>query len=149
MKWYPDREMKCPLCDESNDSVKHLFFECSFAKIIWADLRLKSQLMDLSYEWDDVLLKMINLPCNNSIASVFRRLVVSASIYYIWNERNKRLFAGDKRDAKKVLKIIIDHIIMKLDSLKVNNSAQVVKVGKDWQVKMNVKIQEICIEKWK
>ncbi|GJW27092.1 hypothetical protein Tco_0040903 [Tanacetum coccineum] len=77
------------------------------------------------------------MACNNSIRSVLRRLILAACVYYIWDERNKRLFGNQKRDYKTVLFTIINHIRMKLTSLKVKNSAQVAKVNKDWQVTLN------------
>ncbi|GJX79146.1 RNA-directed DNA polymerase, eukaryota, reverse transcriptase zinc-binding domain protein [Tanacetum coccineum] len=34
-------------------------------------------------------------PCSNSIWSVLRRIVLATPVYYIWKERNSRLFTGE------------------------------------------------------
>ena len=96
MKWYHDRQMKCSLCGNCPDSVKHLFFECPFSVEIWNEIKKKSQLMDMSADWEGIINRMIELPCNNSINNIVRRLVLATRMYYIWVERNKMLFAVEK-----------------------------------------------------
>ena len=138
--------MKCSLCEECPDSVEHLFFECSFAKKVWSELRKKNQLKDLPGEWEAIINKMVSMPCNNSIASVVRRLVMAASLYFIWTERNKRLFTEEKKSPKDLIKAIIDNVRLKMASLKVKSSVQVSDVSKEWQVQMNERKQDIWIE---
>ncbi|PWA97923.1 reverse transcriptase zinc-binding domain-containing protein [Artemisia annua] len=140
--------MQCSLCEGSPDSIKHLFFECSYAEKIWSELRKKSQLVDMPYEWEAILHKMVSLPCNNSISSVVRRIVIAASVYFIWMERNKRLFTREKRNPNELLKTIIEHVRLKLASLKVKSSVQIYKVSKEWQIQMNVRRQDYMYLFW-
>ncbi|GJT70964.1 ribonuclease H-like domain-containing protein [Tanacetum coccineum] len=51
-----------------------------------------------------------------------RRVVLAACVYYIWDERNKRLFGNQKRNHEALMQLIINNIRMKLVSLKVKNS---------------------------
>nr|GEY27694.1 hypothetical protein [Tanacetum cinerariifolium] len=46
------------------------------------------------------------------------RLALSAGVYQIWNERNKRLFQNMERDWESVYKAIIDEVRGRLTSLK-------------------------------
>ena len=39
MVWNSNKDMKCSLCNMTNDSHKHLFFECEFSKSIWEKLK--------------------------------------------------------------------------------------------------------------
>ena len=77
---------------------------------------------------------------NESIRSVLSRIIFAACVYFIWNERNKRLFTNDKHDSKELINIVINHIRLKLSSLKVKRSIPVMKVCNNWDVIMNGKL---------
>nr|GEY00966.1 zinc finger, CCHC-type [Tanacetum cinerariifolium] len=47
---------------------------------------------------------MIDLGFNNSIDNIVRRLMLGASVYMIWKERNTRLFQGKKQTEEVVIK---------------------------------------------
>ncbi|XP_071738976.1 uncharacterized protein [Rutidosis leptorrhynchoides] len=95
--WMPHMQMICPLCEKTNDSVNHLFFQCDY--------------------------------------SGFNRLVLAACVYFIWQERNARLFRHQKKAATKVGEDVQNYIRWKLLSLKVKNSSAVKKVAELWNLK--------------
>ncbi|PWA82932.1 reverse transcriptase domain, Reverse transcriptase zinc-binding domain protein [Artemisia annua] len=35
LRWYPERQMTCTFCGNEPDSIKHLFFECTYSLNIW------------------------------------------------------------------------------------------------------------------
>lgn len=80
--------------------------------------------------------------------SILRRIVLAACVYYVWNERNKRLFANEKRDYKVLLTVIVNNIRLKLASLKVKKSAKIDEVSKRWQVYMNQIDSDSLIKDW-
>ncbi|GJX09402.1 RNA-directed DNA polymerase, eukaryota, reverse transcriptase zinc-binding domain protein [Tanacetum coccineum] len=100
-------------------------------------LKRKMYMDDVNNEWENILNRVIEMAYNNSIKSILRRVMLAACVYFIWDERNKRLFGNPKRNHETVLLLIINNIRMKLMSLKVNNSAQVADVNREWQVSMN------------
>ena len=82
--------------------------------------------------------------------SVLGRIVVAACVYYIWCERNKRLFSGEKRSYKEVKKAILNNVRFKLACLTVKESKKAADVYDQWQVPMNIRMQnESVIEQWK
>ena len=101
-------------------------------------------------KWDNILNKMVSMPCNNSIMSILRRLVFAACIYFIWNERNKRVFSDEKKSCQEILKTIVHHVRMRLASLTVKRSPMVVMVYNQWNVPMNIneKGNETVMEVW-
>ena len=133
VKWYPGKQVSCPLCETCPDSVTHVFFEWPFSNKIWRELKKKSQQEELSNNWNEILNGLISKLCNKSIMSILRRIVLAACVYYVWNERNKRLFANEKRDYKVLLTVIVNNIRLKLAS----KSAKIDEVSKRWQVYMN------------
>ncbi|GJY90847.1 RNA-directed DNA polymerase, eukaryota, reverse transcriptase zinc-binding domain protein [Tanacetum coccineum] len=137
IKWYPGKQVSCPLCEECPDSHEHLFFKCPYSMKIWIELKKKINMEEVNNDWENILNRVTDMACNNSIRSVLRRVVLAACVYYIWDERNKRLFGNQKRNHEALMQLIINNIRMKLVSLKVKNSIQVSTVSKEWQVTMN------------
>ncbi|GJV21521.1 hypothetical protein Tco_1370541 [Tanacetum coccineum] len=80
--------------------------------------------------WMDIVEKVADLPCSNTIRSILRRIILATFVYYIWKERNSRLFTNNKVTAQ-------DNIRLQLLSLKVKDSAQVKLVATEWNIKMN------------
>ena len=78
--------------------------------------RIKQETM--SNKWAEIIQEMVDLPCNRSIMSILRRVAIAACIYYIWNEKNKRLFADAKRSSQELQREIYSCVRLKLASLK-------------------------------
>ncbi|GKB03880.1 RNA-directed DNA polymerase, eukaryota, reverse transcriptase zinc-binding domain protein [Tanacetum coccineum] len=95
-KWYPRMVATCPLCSNCPDPHTHLFFECQFSKQIWGMIKDMAQNRNISYVWKDIIDQFSKMPCKRSIGSIVRRLCLAASVYFIWNERHRRLFANEK-----------------------------------------------------
>ncbi|GKD38338.1 hypothetical protein Tco_1258545, partial [Tanacetum coccineum] len=57
-------------------------------------------------------------------------------IYYIWQERNNRIFKQEKRDTETMANLIKETAMMKLIGLKVKDSATVNEVERRWQIQM-------------
>lgn len=56
--WYPNQIYKCPLCEQCNDSIRHLFFQCKYAKKIWAEMKNRIVFKGLSDEIGDIVEKL-------------------------------------------------------------------------------------------
>ncbi|GJZ85987.1 hypothetical protein Tco_0657597 [Tanacetum coccineum] len=128
--------MKCTLCNICSDSHNHLFFNCSYTKKIWESLKMKVELSNTGNDWQDIVSSMAARNCSNNIKSILQRITLSTVVYYVWQERNARIFTQDKRDTETLLKIVTESIRMHLMSLGVKRSYQVEKVAKVWEVEM-------------
>nr|GEY52969.1 hypothetical protein [Tanacetum cinerariifolium] len=93
-KWYPRKTVICPMCEKCRDSHDHLFFKCSYFDEIWIDIKKMIKIKEVANERDEVLNKMTVMACNNSIRGILGRIVLAASVYFIWDERNKRVFGN-------------------------------------------------------
>ncbi|GJU04828.1 RNA-directed DNA polymerase, eukaryota, reverse transcriptase zinc-binding domain protein [Tanacetum coccineum] len=126
--------MVCGLCMMDEESHNHLFFQCEYSKAIWKKLQLMMGSNISSQCWKDTVEFMSNKPCFNNIWSIIRRLCLGASVYFIWQERNFRLFRDQKRDWKCLLNIVCDTIRARLMGLTVKNSIEVNKAAAVWDV---------------
>ncbi|GJZ09213.1 hypothetical protein Tco_0543496 [Tanacetum coccineum] len=122
----------CPLCSKSNDSHNHLFFKCEFSTPIWDATKRKMNAANATNEWDQIVQTMGNFKCSNSIWSVLRRIGLAACVYYVWKERNDRIFTQIKKSYQTVLQHIMENIRLHLMSLSVKKSANTVKVADLW-----------------
>ncbi|GJX16276.1 hypothetical protein Tco_0404757 [Tanacetum coccineum] len=89
---------------------------------------LKMLNVKLSECWDHVIDEMKVLPSNKNIWSIVRRLVCGTAVYYIWQERNNRLFKNEKRDINTIINIAKEAVGMKLLGIKVKESGMLKKV---------------------
>ncbi|GJX75707.1 RNA-directed DNA polymerase, eukaryota, reverse transcriptase zinc-binding domain protein [Tanacetum coccineum] len=72
---------------------------------------------------------IIARPMGNSIWSIIQRLVIGAAVYFIWQERNLRIFQSKVRSVESLCCVIKDHVRFRLLSLKVKRSCQSYDVG--------------------
>ncbi|GKB76003.1 hypothetical protein Tco_0942898 [Tanacetum coccineum] len=99
MKSHPQLPIRCPLCGLQPDSHSHLFFECLFSSKPMSRQR--------------------------TAKSVIGRLILAATSYFIWIERNNRVFKKVKRSPEEIRDIIMVTVRLKLITFKFKNTAMV------------------------
>ncbi|XP_071728746.1 uncharacterized protein [Rutidosis leptorrhynchoides] len=104
-------------------------------KNVWKIMKSLILFQGLTYKIGDIITSMTNYPFKNQIWSVITRLVIAAAVYYIWQERNKRLFKGEKKNEKDLAELAIDFIRVKLLTLKVKQSKNIHKAEEIWEIK--------------
>ncbi|GJU79607.1 sucrose synthase [Tanacetum coccineum] len=82
--------------------------------------------------WYDILYYLMKRPINKSIWSILQRLVLGASVYIMWQERNLRTFQSRRRSLDEVCNLIKDVVRLRVMSLSLIPSAQVFDVAKIW-----------------
>ena len=104
--------MNCSLCGVCLDSHPHLFFECSFANEVWRGVRMEMDWNGVLNTWDAILEAL-----NDRVLApkgLKRKLILAASVYMIWRERNRRLFTDHKRPTRQLIKDICSVIHLRL-----------------------------------
>lgn len=124
MMWNSQNNLKCPLCGSVNDSHEHLFFKCKYSEEIWNAIKDKLKRKNWDMDWRNVITMIASGKCGNNILSVLHRIVIATTVYYIWHERNQRLFEQNERNSKSLLNGIMESIKLQLLSLKVKKSVR-------------------------
>ncbi|XP_020250863.1 uncharacterized protein LOC109828245 [Asparagus officinalis] len=97
---------QCCLCSgQITESRDHLFFECTFSSYIWNSIMDWMNFKKKSCNWNQVW-NWFSSMRGKSLQVKLRRLVLTASIYCIWRERNARLFTQKIRSADHLIKVI-------------------------------------------
>nr|GEZ17767.1 hybrid signal transduction histidine kinase M [Tanacetum cinerariifolium] len=65
--------------------------------LLWKESQKLMNTNNLPDSWEDVIQKMSKMKNNNSIWNIVRRISLGSTVYFIWNERNPRLFKGEER----------------------------------------------------
>ncbi|GJU04045.1 RNA-directed DNA polymerase, eukaryota, reverse transcriptase zinc-binding domain protein [Tanacetum coccineum] len=126
-KWGNQDVNRCCLCLNDSEDLKHLFFKCSYAKKVWGMVLSMTDIDNIKYEWEEIIHLLINAGNGNNINSVCRRLMLGASVYNIWNERNRRIFQDKKLNEEDIVKRITEVVKCKLSRLIVKDSADYIK----------------------
>ncbi|XP_074309195.1 uncharacterized protein LOC141643784 [Silene latifolia] len=95
---------RCSLCECASENVSHLFFACSYAQTVWSSL----------LDWIHVTYSPTDLPGAFSWILLtqsldkrhIRSCLLLATVYYLWQERNRRIFAGLQRPPE-----VLGHLI--------------------------------------
>ncbi|XP_071688031.1 uncharacterized protein [Rutidosis leptorrhynchoides] len=101
----------CPLCGVCSDSLAHLFFECSFSRDVWQKVLLLSAIATHT-DWMLISNELATGPINSAYV-VVSKLMFAACVYFIWQERNSRIFKkGEMRVYKTFNKANLDNVIV-------------------------------------
>ncbi|GJY61990.1 hypothetical protein Tco_0462647 [Tanacetum coccineum] len=111
-------DLSCSLCDLQEDSHEHLFFECNFSKQVWFKVKRFTGLSNSMPSIDSIIHDIIHFAKRKSSRSIIAKLVVAATTYFIWQERNNRMFKKSKRSVEQVADCIINVVRLKLLSCK-------------------------------
>ncbi|PWA62510.1 hypothetical protein CTI12_AA360790 [Artemisia annua] len=71
----------------------------------------------------------------NNFGWAMDKLILAASVYFIWQERNRRLFTGVSRNVESVINCIKDSVKTRLLALKVKKSTKSQRTASKWGLK--------------
>ena len=97
---------RCSFCLRNNEDHNHLFFECSYTKVLWwnvydrCDIPRMTRSLDKWIRWATITWH------GKSFVNFSRKLGFAATVYCIWQEQNARSFA----DVSKTSNLVFDQI---------------------------------------
>nr|GEU74353.1 reverse transcriptase domain, reverse transcriptase zinc-binding domain protein [Tanacetum cinerariifolium] len=110
--------LRCPLCDLVPDSHDHLFFECAFSSHVWSKVRVLGGMDSIPPRIIDVTNFINPISKSNTTVSILSRRVLAATSYYVWLERNGRLFKKKTLTSDQIVDVIISMVRLKLVAFK-------------------------------
>lgn len=93
--------LRCPLCSIVPDTHSHLFFECPYSTQIWCSMRKFAGMDLVSSKWSDIDDWLQPISKRNICRSVIGRLILGASVCFIWQERNLRIYKKGSRSTSQ------------------------------------------------
>ncbi|XP_022019023.1 uncharacterized protein LOC110919054 [Helianthus annuus] len=129
------RLMCCPLCNYGRDSRDHLFFQCSYAAKIWSIVKEKVDMVNVNDSWSSIMAWIELNASSKTLEHIVCKLVVAASTYFIWQERNNQLFSNIHRKEEMVAQIILDMVRLRIMSFKIGRHGNYRKLLETWGVR--------------
>ncbi|KAJ6395066.1 hypothetical protein OIU77_024134 [Salix suchowensis] len=118
----------CVLCNREPETHCHLFFSCSFSKQVWEAVNLKAGIQWPGLPWDQLTIWAgLNLNKKNQISCQIARLILAASVYYVWQERNRRVFSNQRQGRDYIAKEIFQVIRTHLSCMTINSIPEHIK----------------------
>ncbi|KAJ9535929.1 hypothetical protein OSB04_un000909 [Centaurea solstitialis] len=108
-------DLLCSLCGLVRDSHDHLFFECTFSRQVWLKIMDEVDWFDFPCSWSAIVDALTE--ADTAPKSLTHQLALAASVYFVWSERNQRLFT-DKRNpvpyiVQQILSTVFDRVAWK------------------------------------
>ncbi|GJV01914.1 RNA-directed DNA polymerase, eukaryota, reverse transcriptase zinc-binding domain protein [Tanacetum coccineum] len=131
-RWFSVSDLSCHLCRNENESHSHLFFACAYSRRLWERLKPMGKMENISNAWANVISWISNKPASNKIWSIIQRLVFGAAIYFIWQERNSRIFQQMDRSEDSLFEVVVSTVRLRLRSLKLKQTPDVIDASEIW-----------------
>ncbi|GKE27074.1 reverse transcriptase domain, reverse transcriptase zinc-binding domain protein, partial [Tanacetum coccineum] len=128
----------CPLCEMHPDSHEHLFFDCSFSQQVWSRVKHFAGLMGSSSSLDSIVSILMPIAKRNTVKSCIGKLTFAAAAYFIWQERNSRLFKSLKRSIQEVVDCIMSAVRLKLLSCRFRKSKDAIMFARLWELPLSM-----------
>ena len=132
--------LRCPLCKGQQDSHEHLFFECLFSVQVWNLVMDMAGMRGISSKWSDIVAWLLPISRQNKVTTIVGRLLVAASSYFVWQERNNRIHGKCGRQPDEVAKSIVDTVRLKLATIRFKKNARVEQMKRTWKI-ANVQVE--------
>ncbi|GJV80958.1 hypothetical protein Tco_1516828 [Tanacetum coccineum] len=132
--------LRCIFYQIQIDSHEHLFFECVYSANVWSLVCVYVEMDDVRPMLYDILLWLQPMATKRTSKGVVGKLILAASSYYIWRERNNRLFKGTRRSPKELRDLIIVTVRLKLVSFRFKNTMTVQRLLALWKMPSNFRV---------
>nr|XP_043613460.1 uncharacterized protein LOC122585388 [Erigeron canadensis] len=110
---------------------------------VWSSLHSLAGMELISELWDDICTALIAKAHSRSARSVVGRLIVAAIAYFVWQERNNRLFTDKVRPVGRVIALIKETVRLRLVTLNFKNTPRVVSLLEDWKLPKSIMFEEL------
>ncbi|GJZ25082.1 RNA-directed DNA polymerase, eukaryota, reverse transcriptase zinc-binding domain protein [Tanacetum coccineum] len=139
-KWYPNKVFECSLCQNEADSHEHLFFKCEYAQRVWKKVCIIARINIKDEQWEEIIKAMSLRYKKKNLLGIISRLCFAAVVYYIWQERNWRLFNNCKRTELEIFEAIYDEVRARLMSIPVKDTKNIASIEEEWNIKFTKKM---------
>nr|GEU61658.1 hypothetical protein [Tanacetum cinerariifolium] len=106
----------------------------SFAQQVWNRVEYLAGLSNSSPSMDDILHDIAPFAKRRTLKSIVAKLVVAAAAYFIWQERNGRLFKESKLSVSQVSDKILNSVRLKLISCRIKKSRSALELFHRWKI---------------
>ncbi|XP_060178348.1 uncharacterized protein LOC132608330 [Lycium barbarum] len=116
LKWGMINDQTCPICEATEESIQHLFFECPTSSYIWCKILKWQGYTRQAMSWHNELQWAVNFAANKGSKAEVYRMALAATVYYIWQLRNNKVFQNPSRTGDQVVRLIIQDVLCRANT---------------------------------
>ncbi|GKB07076.1 putative reverse transcriptase domain, reverse transcriptase zinc-binding domain protein [Tanacetum coccineum] len=132
--------LRCSLCGVQMDSHEHIFFECGYSSKVWSLIRNLAGMENVPPILEDIVAWFHPMAAKRSFINVVGKLLFAAASYYIWLERNNRLFKNTRRSPEELRDLIMVVVRLKLVTLRFKNKPRVIERLSEWKMPLTFRL---------
>ncbi|GJR54750.1 hypothetical protein Tco_1405271, partial [Tanacetum coccineum] len=102
--------------------------------LVWMLVSYLEDMDTVSLVFQDILLYIHPIAKKQTAKSMFGKLIMAATSYYVWIERNKRLFKNVKRSLEELRDLIMVTVSLKIMTFRFKNTTNVVRLLERWKM---------------
>ena len=95
----------------------------------------------VSNNWAQIVSSIVNIQAQNTIWRLIQRLMWGAAVYFIWQERNMRLFGSYGISEDELFKIIVDSVRIRIMGLSMRVTSDVIAAAEVWRLPIDKKLK--------
>ncbi|GJW49144.1 putative reverse transcriptase domain, reverse transcriptase zinc-binding domain protein [Tanacetum coccineum] len=127
-------QVHCSLCGTQADSHEHLFFECSYSSKVWSLIRGLVGIDVVPPVLENIIVWFQPLVNKRTVQNIMGKILIAAATYFIWLERNNRLFKRTRRSPEDLRDAIVITVRLKLVSFRFKNKEKVQNFLSLWKM---------------
>jgi len=109
----------CIFCGLQTETHEHLFFICTTSRQVWETVTARENIYWPCCNWSNLLQWGSTNYCKkNDIQHTIARLVLSTTVYLLWQERNKRVFNSQYQTAPTLAEDIFQQVRSQISTMK-------------------------------
>nr|XP_043613101.1 uncharacterized protein LOC122585066 [Erigeron canadensis] len=101
---------------------------------VWMLVRSFAKMDHVAALLDDIIAWLISISSGSSISSVVGRLVFAASAFFVWQERNNRLYSNKMRTTAQIRDVILSTVRSKLHGMKLKDTSAAKRLIEEWKL---------------
>jgi hypothetical protein len=105
-RWGYTGDSLCLFCKFKQESLAHIFFECSFSRRIWRSIMADCKMVDPPINWELVVKWSFASMKGKSLYATTQTLCFAATIYNMWMQRNYLIHGRTLKTEEAILSTI-------------------------------------------
>ncbi|XP_021975473.1 uncharacterized protein LOC110870597 [Helianthus annuus] len=108
----------------------------------WNSVRGKAGMDMIQSTWTDIFEYLVEVAKSNMAEHIIAKLVVGVTAYFVWEERNRRLFTDKRRNKDQLVEIVLSTVRMKLHTMRFKSSFHMTRVLQDWSLPIGLLVAD-------
>ncbi|GKB99239.1 homeodomain-like protein [Tanacetum coccineum] len=134
--------LRCAFFHSQPDTHDHIFFEYSYSSQVWNLVRPLAGMDLVQPRIHDIRMYLQPIVHRCTTKSVIGRLILVTTAYFLWFERNNRLFKNTRRKPEVLRDIIMVTVRLKMITFRFKNTSSVTQLLSRWKLPTSFRLYD-------